>query len=437
MKKTILQLLVYGFLFASQSLSNFAQSQALNGQIEGTVSDPAGAAVSNVFITAANIETGANRIVTTDESGVYRFPLLPLGTYRIAVEAANFKKFIREGILLNTGQTATIDIKLQAGEVQETVTVSLDALMADAGKTDLSRVINNREVQNLPIPQRNPYNLGRLQANVNGRPLRGFSNANLNVNGYLQRVNYLFDGNWSNLADRPGVRLLFVSETYVNEVQLVTTGFAAEFGNTPGMIMNVVTPSGTNKFSGTVGFRFARVPFYARPFFYSSPDDLPKSDFNNLTATLGGAIIRDRWHFYGGFESFRKDDNTASESLLTISAESRAQLVAAGLSPSIFPPNSPVEISRDFYIFRTDLQLNKSNRLTARFNGSPHLAYLIGSGGLNTLERSQTNKNRDYSIGIQFVSYSSEILNELRFQYVRRIFRNERNELSGSTPAVK
>ena len=96
MKKTALQLLTcciaLGLLFASSMPLTFAQSQALNGQIEGTVLDQDDAAVPNAIITVTNIETGTTRTVTTDESGVYRFPLLPLGTYRIIAEAANFKK---------------------------------------------------------------------------------------------------------------------------------------------------------------------------------------------------------------------------------------------------------------------------------------------------------------------------------------------------------
>ncbi len=421
--------------FAATTPSAFAQSQALNGQIEGTVSDQTGAAVANVTITATNIETGATRAVQTDESGVYRFPLLPLGTYRITAEAANFKKFIREGITLAAGQTATVDLDLEAGEVQETITVSADASIADPGKTDLSRVINKRDVQNLPLPYRNPYNLARLQTNVNGRTGGGFNNANVNVNGYRRRANYLFEGNWSNVADFPGNRLLLVSETYVNEVQIVTNGFAAEFGNTPGMIMNIVTPSGTNDLRGWVGYRFARTSFYARPFFYDSSDDLPESDFLDLNATVGGAIWRDRWHYYGGFELYRKDQNTINNAVSRITAENRTRLIAAGLSPSIFPASAPRKQAREFYIFRTDLQLNKTNRLTARFNRTPNIDR-AGGGGLDTTERAFNFKNRDFSIGAQIVSYTPKNLNELRFQYARRIQFFERNELSGSAPAV-
>ncbi len=238
-------LLVVGFALIAGPSAIIPQSQALGGQIEGTVRDQNQALVVRALVTVSNNETGATRSAVTDESGLYRFPLLPLGTYRIVVESENFKKLIREGIVLTTGQTATIDLALQLGEVREVVSVSADSSVADAGKTDLSRVMNTREVQNIPLISRNPYNFALLQANVTGRPSRGFAFPNFNVNGYLRRVNYLIDGNANTAYDRRS-RFLIISETSVSEVQLVTNGFAAEFGDTPGMIMNVVTPSGTN-----------------------------------------------------------------------------------------------------------------------------------------------------------------------------------------------
>jgi hypothetical protein len=265
MKANALQLaicsLALGFVSGISIPSTFAQSQALNGQIEGTVSDQNKAAVSHAIITVTNLETGVIRSVSTDETGVYRFPLLPLGSYRVTAEAANFKKFVREGITLATGQIATIDLILAAGEVQEVVTVSADTSIADAGKTDSSRVLSNREVQNLPLVSRNPYNFAFLQANVTGRPARGGPFTTINANGYLRRVNFLLDGNTNTQGDRGTLRFMLLSEIYISEMQLVTNGFAAEFGNTPGMIMNVVTPSGTNKLSGTVSYLFRRPSF--------------------------------------------------------------------------------------------------------------------------------------------------------------------------------
>src|SRR5688572_17025149 len=307
-----------GFLLAASIPSALAQSQALNGQIEGTVSDQNNAAISNATVTASNIETGATRTASADDSGVYRFPLLPLGNYRITAEATNFKKLVREGVILTTGQTATIDFQLPAGDVQEIVTVLSDASVADAGKTDLGRVMNTREVLNLPLVPRNPYNFALLQGNINGRPSRGFLPPIINANGYLRRVNFLIDGNTNTQGDRGSLRFMLISDTYVSEIQLVTNGFAAEFGNTPGLIMNVVTPSGTNKISGAISYRLRRPSFYSRPFFYPSSEDIPDNEADDFTAAVGGPIVKDRWHFYFGYENGKRDDKAVAERLLTV-----------------------------------------------------------------------------------------------------------------------
>src|SRR3982750_703497 len=146
-----------GFLLGSLISTCFAQSEAQNGQIEGTITDPNGAAVSKASVSSRNVETGTTRSAATGESGVYRFPLLPLGTYRITVQAPNFKRFVRDGITLAAGQAATVDIPLEPGSVEETVIVSGDASVADSGKTEIGRVMNTREVQNIPLIARNPY----------------------------------------------------------------------------------------------------------------------------------------------------------------------------------------------------------------------------------------------------------------------------------------
>ena len=439
MKKTILQLLICGLLFAASTPPTFAQSQALNGQIEGTILDQSSAAVPNAVITITNIETGATRIVTTDESGVYRFPLLPLGTYRITAEAANFKKFVREGISLTTGQTATIDINLQTGDINEIVTISSDTSIVASGKTDLGRVMNTREVQNLPLISRNPLNFGLLQANVNGRPTRGLAFPSLNVNGFARRVFYQLDGNTATQGDRATIRFILISETYVSEVQLLTNGFAAEFGNTTGLIMNIVTPSGTNKISGSVSTRFRRPSFYSRPFFYPSAADVPDNKSNNFTAQIGAPIIKDRWHFYFGYEWLKRDDKAAAERVLTIKEADKTRLIAAGLSPAIFPPAIPSLERGTFYIFRSDAQLNNQNRLTARFNYADGGSDNFISGGLNTLERGFDASVVGSAFAAQLASYTPKTLNEFRFQYATRTNTGaggKRNEFSGTGPSI-
>jgi hypothetical protein len=270
-----------------------AQAQALNGQIEGSVFDPVSAPIANADVKATHIETGASRSTTSDANGIYRFHLLPLGTWRITASAPGFRQLARDGVKLEAGQTTTIDLKLQAGEVSESVTVTGDAPVTDTGKTDLGRVLDDREVHNIPLPTRNPYNFVILQANVTGRLGRGFNFPQANVNGFARRVNHQLEGNVNTQPGTAGARLMTMSEVYVGEIQIVTNGFAPEFGNTTGMIMNIITPSGTNEFSGSVAYLFRRPSFYSRPFFFSAAR-LPDNVTNNLTATVGGPIVKNR-----------------------------------------------------------------------------------------------------------------------------------------------
>ena len=436
MRFTISLLLCTVFLAVS-GIRISGQSQALNGQIEGTVVDSNGAAVPNATVMARNLETGSERSSSTDERGAYRFPLLPLGTYRMTIEAANFKRLIRDGITLTTGQIATVDVSLETGGLSETVTITSDAPIADSGKIDVGRVMNTREVQNLPLVSRNPYNYALLQANVTGRPNAEFGVPRINANGYTRRTNYQLDGNNNTQADRGGIRLMPISETFVSEVQLVTNGFSAEFGNTPGLIMNAVTPTGTNGLHGSASYRFRRTPFYARPFQYTSALNLPKTKADDLTFALGGPIIKDRWHYYGGYEYVSRDLTAESGRLVTISAANQSALIAAGIPSSALVAAIPTSQKVNFYIFRTDAQINENNRLSGRFNYFDNNSPNNIGGGLNTLERSINFIDKSYSLGVQLASIiTPNILNEFRFQYAKRDSRNFANANSGTGPSI-
>lgn len=397
------------------------QSQALNGQIEGVVKDANGSAVPGASITIRNIETGAERAVTSGGDGVYRAPLLPLGTYRITVEAPNFKKLIRDGITLTAGQTATIDLGLEAGDLSATVTITSDTQIADPGKIDVGRVLNKREVQDLPLISRNPYNFALLQANVVGRPNTEFGVPRVSANGYARRTNFQLDGNANTQANQAGLRLVPISETFVSEVQLVTNGFSAEFGNTPGLVMNNVTPSGTNDLHGSGSYRFRRTGMSSRPFNTSPLAIKAPTAVDDITAAVGGPILKDRWHFYGGYEWVTRDFSGRPAQTVTITEANKQALIAAGLSAGLFVSSIPASQKVNFFIFRTDAQLNAANRLTGRYirftNYSPNN---IG-GGLNTLERTVDLDDKSSSLAIQLMTvFSPTVFNEFRYQRANR-----------------
>ncbi len=132
----------------------------------------------------------------------------------------------------------------------------------------------------------------------------------------------------------------------------------------------------------------------------------------------------------------KRDDKATAARLLTIRETDKADLIAAGLSPSIFPPAIPFLETGAFYIFRTDAQLNDKHRLTMRFNHSDSQVENFIQGGLNTLERGVDTTSVDYGLAVQLASFTPQILNEFRFQYAQRASGNKRNEFSGSGPSI-
>ena len=206
--------------------SAFAQSQSINGTIEGTIVDAQGAVLPGVSVTVTNLDTGASRTVVTNESGLYRAPLLPLGTYRVSAELQGFRTYEQTGIILSAGRTAVVDVKLVVGQLQETITVTADSPLVDIGKIEQGRTLTEAEIKTLPLTSRNPYNFALLQPGVVGFGNSEFGVPRITSNGALVRVNYQIDGSNNTQKDRAGLRQMPMSEVMIREVKIVTTGYA-------------------------------------------------------------------------------------------------------------------------------------------------------------------------------------------------------------------
>src|SRR5437762_5846215 len=247
-----------------------AQSQATNGSIEGTIVDPSGGVLPGVTVTITNTDTGIERVVVTNELGLFRAPLLPIGTYRVAAELQGFKRFQTTGVRLSVGETVVVNATLTVGSLNETVSVSAsDAPALNPARIDIGHTMSEAEVHNLPLVARNPYNFALVQPGVTGTENVEFGVPRLAANGAAMRINYQIDGNTNTEQDRAGLRLLPMSEVMIQEVKVVTTGFAPEFGQTMGMVYNAVTPSGSNRFRGDGSYLFRRRSFSAFPFFFN------------------------------------------------------------------------------------------------------------------------------------------------------------------------
>jgi hypothetical protein len=421
----------------------WAQSQAANGAIEGTVADSSGGVLPGVTVTITNIDTGTERTVITNDKGLYRAPLLPLGTYKVVAELQGFKKFEGTDIKLSVGQTAVVNATLAVGTVSETITVSSTDIPAlDLARIDIGHTMTDLEVHNLPLVARNPYNFALVQPGVTGIENVEFGVPRLAANGAAMRINYMIDGNTNTQKDRAGLRLLPMSEVMIQEVKVVTTGFAPEFGQTMGMVYNAVTPSGTNTFRGDAGYLFRRKSFSAFPFFFGctgvastcGPPPAgaarPDTKVDTGTATFGGPLMRNKAFFYIGWEQTRRD--LSSNSLITITP---ANAAAIGLKPQ--PAAVPNVQTAKFFIAKSDMQVNPANRATVRWIRFANDAPYNSGGGLNSLELATDFIDAMDSVGAQIVStMGSSRLNELRVQYAHRHQQSVRNSDSGSGPAV-
>ena len=425
----------------------WAQSQAANGAIEGTITDSSGGVLPGVTVTVTSADTGIDRTVITNEKGIYRAPLLPIGTYRVAAELQGFKKFERTGVSVSVGETVTINAALAVGAVSETITVSgADVPALDAARIDIGHTMSDVEVHNLPLVARNPYNFALVQPGVTGYENVEFGVPHLAANGASMRINYQVDGNTNTEKDRAGLRLLPMSEVMIQEVKVVTTGFAPEFGQTMGMVYNAITPSGTNTFKGEGSYLFRRKPFSAFPFFFgcssttiaancpaitAGEDQKPDTRTDSGTADVGGPIIKNKLFFYGGWEQTRRD--LSSTSLITADPA----LVAAVGQPAQ-PAAAPNIQTAKFAIGKGDYQMGANNRLTARWmrfhNDAPY-----NSGAGTSLVSTQTNfLDAMDSTSAQLVStLGGNMLNEGRFQYAHRHQSSTANSDSGPGPAVR
>ncbi len=425
MTKMWLRLLV-ALLCASPA---FAQSQAINGTIEGTITDDSGAVLPGVTVTVTNLETGASRSVLSNDAGVYRAPLLPLGAYRVTAELTGFKKLEQAGIVLTAGETAVVNLRLGVGTVTETVSVNADSSVVDTGRIDQGRTLNEREIKTLPLTSRNPYNFALLQPGVTGFETQEFGVPRLTANGALLRVNYQIDGNNNTQKDRAGLRQMPMSEVMIREVKVITTGYAPEFGQTMGMVYNAITPSGTNTVKGEASYRFQRKAFAATPFFAPANAAKPPTDVDLFTVDLGGPIVRDRMQYFAGFENTNRD--LSGGRVITISA---ANAAALGLTE---PAYMPAALDTKFGIGKVDAAIDPSNRLTARYIYFDNFIVNNIGGGLNSVQRGTDFSDRQHSTAAQLVStVGANLLNELRVQYATRSQGRVPGAEAGVGPAI-
>jgi hypothetical protein len=279
-----------------------ARADNLYGSIRGTVTDPSGAALVGATVTATNTDTGIATKVTSSEAGVYVFPQLPTGSYKVTITAANFKTFQAAGIHLDLNEVYTLNAKMELGAASVTVEVLANAVQVESTDMQLGTTVTGNQIVDLPLNGRNWTQLQQLQPGVVASSDRF---GTYSTNGAETQQNaFLINGIDTNEAalNTPG---FIPSPDSISEFRMVTSTLNPEFGRNSGAILNAAIKSGSNKFHGDA-FEFYRDTFLdAKSWF-----ELQASTFhqNQFGGTIGGPIVKDRAFFFFSYQGTRASE---------------------------------------------------------------------------------------------------------------------------------
>ncbi len=282
------------------SLVSFAQT----GSIAGTVSDTSGAVVTGADITVRNTATNETHSATSSTTGAYGLTNLAVGTYEVTVKKEGFKAFLLPSIELTVAQTRTVDAKLIPGAVSEEVTVQADrAQDIDLETSQLTNLVDQRQMASLPLITRNPYQLVLLSP---GTSQTDSSNGGISVNGARDRNNnFLLDGVDNNDTSVPGIMggVVAANPESTQEFRVITDNFNAEYGRNTGAIIDVVTKSGANSLHGNV-YYFGRWDGFGGARDWFNPGVGPNAGAINpyirhqFGFSVGGPIVKNKTFFF-------------------------------------------------------------------------------------------------------------------------------------------
>lgn len=297
------------------SVCGFAQQDM--GVITGVVTDASGAAVPGARVTAVNRETNESRSVETSDVGSYTVGPLRIGRYDLAIEKQGFKKSVQQNIELHAQDRARADMRLELGQIAESVSVNAEAPLLQSETSSLSKVVEQREIRALPLNGRNFQQLAWLSAGVAPATASRDRESGFNAHGQPMTQNtFLIDGidnnnNVMGMQDRK-LQVVIPSLDAVAEFKVQTSNFSAEFGRNSGAVMVVSIKSGGNRFRGTAYEYVRNDVFDSRDMFnYVDRNGDGKADpaalrQNQFGATLGGPIVRNKTFFFGSWEGRRE-----------------------------------------------------------------------------------------------------------------------------------
>ncbi|MDQ1522586.1 MAG: hypothetical protein QOE47_510, partial [Pyrinomonadaceae bacterium] len=403
LRRSACALMLMVFCFALGVGTATAQSEASTGQIAGVITDSTGAAVPNATVTVVNKDTGLTRTATTSDDGNYTIPLLTTGTYTITAQAGNFAETKLENVVVNVGRVADGNVTLGVSGVQESVTVSAEAIQVTRNESDA--VVNETAITNLPINGRRFQDFITLTPTAQVDPQRGQIslsgqkgiNSNINVDGVDYNQPFfggIRGGERSNLA-------FTIPQEAIKEFQVVASGYSAEFGRSTGGIVNAVTKSGDNDIHGSA-FYLLRPKKLARGNEYTEALQEQRLTAAGVDASLaptqhqfggsiGGPIIQNKLFYFGAYEQQKFN---------------AGRQIVFGIPSTFTASNAAQQSVLDFYngeqvgydltndaiagLARIDWNINDAHRFNIRFSGSKNEAENAVSRGETSLDPTTT-----------------------------------------------
>ena len=299
-----------------------AVSAQVSATLSGSVTDQSGGVVAAATVTARNVESGISRETTTTQAGRYEIFSLPVGQYEIRVKKDGFAEEVRRGVHLVVGQDATVDLGLRVGEISQEVIVNEDAPPVSVSSTDISGLVGEQQVKDLPLNGRSYDELLMLNPGVVNFTWEktggtGVSNSttgnNFAVSGNRPQQNLFllngveYTGAAENNMQPGGTSQQLLGVDAVREFNVLRDSYSAEYGKRPGAQVSIVTQSGTNQFHGNA-FEFFRNNGLDAPNYFDQ-GSAPRFQRSQFGGSLGGAVQKDKTFLFGNYEGFRENLN--------------------------------------------------------------------------------------------------------------------------------
>src|SRR5467141_3041769 len=430
-RMTVLLVCSFAFLFALLSFcATDASGQAVTATLSGRITDASGGSIAKAGVTVLNAATGFSRSAQTSDAGEYTVPALPAGDYAVTLVFSGFGKQTKN-ITLQVGQAAELGFTLSPGEMVQKVEAEATTELAEPTRTQVSTVITERQIINLPVNGREFIDFALLSPAVTiGDTTAGNTDVivepvtKLSFAGQNIHYNFIAVDGADDISTASGIQRGTPPQESVQEFRVINSDYSTEFGRAVGGIVNIITKSGTNDWHGSVYEYFRNDTLDAINLLQASGAHVLRQ--NQFGAAIGGPIQKDKTFIYANYEAQRRGESPFYNSAVLTNITSINNFKTSFNLP--VEPNLGSVLrtnDTDNGFVRLDRSIGTNQNLFVRYfvNDGRLLNQSPLNDGFDLPSAFKNNFYRDQSIAGTLASvFGPKLINELRLQYARRSF---------------